>query len=77
MFVSFMEHRDLTDPFSAPQVVSLFLLASYYSFAQGLPYLAVVALLLYVGCYQVTLSIPWTRCVCLTSWDKRISFLIW
>ncbi|KAF9624639.1 hypothetical protein IFM89_023230 [Coptis chinensis] len=35
-------------------VISLFLLASYYTFLNNAPVLAVVALLLYVGCYQVS-----------------------
>ncbi|KAF8379004.1 hypothetical protein HHK36_028431 [Tetracentron sinense] len=37
-------------------VISLFLLASYYIFLNNAPVVAVVALLLYVGCYQVTKS---------------------
>eukprot|EP01018_Ginkgo_biloba_P034383 Gb_38531 [translate_table: standard] len=41
-------------------VVSLFLLAAYYNFFGGAPILAVVALLLYVGCYQVSFGpISW------------------
>ncbi|PIA58810.1 hypothetical protein AQUCO_00500626v1 [Aquilegia coerulea] len=35
-------------------VISLFLLASYYTFLDNAPVLAVVALLLYVGCYQLS-----------------------
>ena len=35
------------------QVISLFLLGSYYLFLDNAPFVAVVALLLYVGCYQV------------------------
>lgn len=35
------------------QVISLFLLASYYTFLKDSPFVAVIALLLYVGCYQV------------------------
>ncbi|KAF5735430.1 hypothetical protein HS088_TW15G00933 [Tripterygium wilfordii] len=35
-------------------VVSLFLLGSYYLFLDNLPVVAVVALLLYVGCYQLS-----------------------
>lgn len=37
------------------QVVSLFLLGSYYIFFSASPVVAVVALLLYVGCYQVNI----------------------
>ncbi|KAJ7538482.1 hypothetical protein O6H91_11G049900 [Diphasiastrum complanatum] len=41
-------------------VVSLFSLAAYYSFGKSLPVLAVVALLMYVGCYQVSFGpISW------------------
>ncbi|KAJ4822196.1 hypothetical protein Tsubulata_030998 [Turnera subulata] len=35
-------------------VISLFLLGSYYIFLDNAPFVAVVALLLYVGCYQVS-----------------------
>ncbi|GLT70226.1 hypothetical protein SLA2020_423200 [Shorea laevis] len=35
-------------------VISLFLLGSYYLFLDDVPVLAVVALLLYVGCYQLS-----------------------
>lgn len=35
-------------------VVSLFLLGSYYIFLDDVPAVAVVALLLYVGCYQIS-----------------------
>ncbi|KAE9464669.1 hypothetical protein C3L33_03462, partial [Rhododendron williamsianum] len=35
-------------------VISLFLLGSYYTFLDNAPVMAVVALLLYVGCYQFT-----------------------
>ncbi|KAH1105725.1 hypothetical protein J1N35_009493 [Gossypium stocksii] len=35
-------------------VISLFLLGSYYLFLDDLPAIAVVALLLYVGCYQLS-----------------------
>ena len=35
------------------QTVALFLLAAYYKVLSGFPYVAVGALLLYVGCYQV------------------------
>lgn len=35
-------------------VVSLFLLGSYYTFLDNAPAMAVVALLLYVGCYQLS-----------------------
>ncbi|XP_058085059.1 D-xylose-proton symporter-like 2 [Magnolia sinica] len=35
-------------------VISLFLLASYYTFLNDAPLVAVVALLLYVGCYQLS-----------------------
>ncbi|KAI3953514.1 hypothetical protein MKW92_006080 [Papaver armeniacum] len=34
--------------------VSLFLLASYYTFLNNAPFIAVCALLLYVGCYQLS-----------------------
>uniref|UniRef100_M8B887 D-xylose-proton symporter-like protein 2 n=1 Tax=Aegilops tauschii TaxID=37682 RepID=M8B887_AEGTA len=34
--------------------VSLFLLSSYYTLFTGAPYVAVIALLLYVGCYQLS-----------------------
>ncbi|KAL5724678.1 Vacuolar glucose transporter 1 [Ranunculus cassubicifolius] len=34
--------------------ISLFILASYYTFLDNAPVLAVVALLLYVGCYQLS-----------------------
>ncbi len=41
-------------------VISLFLLAAYFTFGQGVPVLAVIALLLYVGCYQVSFGpISW------------------
>lgn len=41
-------------------VASLALLAAYFSLLQGYPILAVVALLLYVGCYQVSFGpISW------------------
>ncbi|MQM02131.1 hypothetical protein Taro_034895 [Colocasia esculenta] len=33
-------------------VISLFLLSSYYNILKGVPIVAVVGLLLYVGCYQ-------------------------
>ncbi|KNA20180.1 hypothetical protein SOVF_054960 [Spinacia oleracea] len=40
--------------------VSLFLLAAYYKFLGGLPFVAVAALLLYVGCYQISFGpISW------------------
>ncbi|KAI4368865.1 hypothetical protein MLD38_017373 [Melastoma candidum] len=40
--------------------LSLFLLFSYYKFLGGLPYVAVAALLLYVGCYQISFGpISW------------------
>ncbi|XP_010261641.1 PREDICTED: D-xylose-proton symporter-like 2, partial [Nelumbo nucifera] len=35
-------------------VISLFLLAAYYTFLNNAPFVAVVALLLYVGCYQLS-----------------------
>jgi hypothetical protein len=35
------------------QAVSLFLLSSYYTLLKDVSYVAVIALLLYVGCYQV------------------------
>lgn len=35
-------------------VISLFLLGSYYTFLDDIPAVAVVALLLYVGCYQLS-----------------------
>jgi len=35
------------------QGISLFLLGAYYTFLDDAPVMAVVALLLYVGCYQV------------------------
>lgn len=35
-------------------VISLFLLGSYYLFLDDVPAVAVVALLLYVGCYQLS-----------------------
>lgn len=35
-------------------VISLFLLSSYYTFLKDAPFVAVVALLLYVGCYQLS-----------------------
>ncbi|XP_058206398.1 D-xylose-proton symporter-like 2 [Rhododendron vialii] len=35
-------------------VISLFLLGSYYTFLDNAPVMAVVALLLYVGCYQLS-----------------------
>ncbi|XP_077234878.1 D-xylose-proton symporter-like 2 [Tasmannia lanceolata] len=35
-------------------VISLFLLAGYYTFLDDVPAMAVVALLLYVGCYQLS-----------------------
>ncbi|XP_058002528.1 D-xylose-proton symporter-like 2 isoform X2 [Hevea brasiliensis] len=35
-------------------VISLFLLGSYYLFLDDVPFVAVVALLLYVGCYQLS-----------------------
>lgn len=38
------------------QTVSLFLLGSYYTYLGDVPPLAVVALLVYVGCYQVILK---------------------
>lgn len=37
------------------QAISLFLLSAYYKFLGGFPLVAVAALLLYVGCYQVML----------------------
>eukprot|EP00249_Psilotum_nudum_P017033 c26119_g1_i4 orf=326-1213(-) len=41
-------------------VLSLFLLVTHYSFSQGYPILAVISLLLYVGCYQVSFGpISW------------------
>ena len=36
------------------QAVSLFLLSSYYTLLKDAPYVAVIALLLYVGCYQLS-----------------------
>lgn len=40
--------------------LSLFLLGAYYSVGQGYPILAVIALLIYVGCYQVSFGpISW------------------
>ncbi|KAI8565240.1 hypothetical protein RHMOL_Rhmol03G0243900 [Rhododendron molle] len=38
-------------------VISLFLLGSYYTFLDNAPVMAVVALLLYVGCYQLFLPL--------------------
>ena len=38
------------------QTLSLVLLSAYYKFLGGLPLVAVAALLLYVGCYQVMLQ---------------------
>ncbi|CAI9087052.1 OLC1v1021018C1 [Oldenlandia corymbosa var. corymbosa] len=35
-------------------VISLFLLGSYYTFLDGIPAVAVVGLLVYVGCYQLS-----------------------
>ena len=44
------------------QVFSLLLLSVYYAFAQGASALAVVALLLYVGSYQVGVTtLTWGR----------------
>lgn len=40
--------------FVEEQVISLFFLGSYYLFLDNIPVVAVVGLLLYVGCYQVT-----------------------
>ncbi|KAH7429178.1 hypothetical protein KP509_09G033900 [Ceratopteris richardii] len=41
-------------------VLSLFLLAGYYSIGQGYPVLAVISLLLYVSCYQISFGpISW------------------
>ncbi|CAI9767778.1 unnamed protein product [Fraxinus pennsylvanica] len=37
-------------------VISLFLLGSYYTYLDDVPAVAVVALLLYVGCYQIDLN---------------------
>ncbi|XP_042469742.1 D-xylose-proton symporter-like 2 [Zingiber officinale] len=34
--------------------ISLFLLSSYYTFLKDLPFVAVIALLVYVGCYQLS-----------------------
>lgn len=42
--------------FGFPQALSLFLLSAYYKFLGGFPLIAVASLLLYVGCYQVTIS---------------------
>lgn len=42
------------------QALSLLLLSAYYKFLGGFPVVAVAALLLYVGCYQVPF--------CLFSW---------
>nr|GMD23955.1 D-xylose-proton symporter-like 3, chloroplastic [Ipomoea batatas] len=40
--------------------VSLFLLSAYYKFLDGFPLVAVAALLLYVGCYQISFGpISW------------------
>ena len=39
----------------ALQALSLFLLSAYYKFLGGLPFVAVAALLLYVGCYQASI----------------------
>nr|GLL27400.1 D-xylose-proton symporter-like 3, chloroplastic isoform X1 [Ipomoea trifida] len=40
--------------------VSLFLLSAYYKFLDGFPFVAVAALLLYVGCYQISFGpISW------------------
>ncbi|XP_021277892.1 D-xylose-proton symporter-like 3, chloroplastic [Herrania umbratica] len=40
--------------------LSLFLLSAYYKFFGGLPFVAVAALLLYVGCYQISFGpISW------------------
>jgi hypothetical protein len=41
--------------FKLPQAVSLLLLSAYYKFLGGFPSVAVAGLLLYVGCYQVTI----------------------
>ena len=41
--------------FKLPQAVSLLLLSAYYKFLGGFPLVAVAGLLLYVGCYQVTI----------------------
>ncbi|URD80399.1 Sugar transporter [Musa troglodytarum] len=38
--------------------ISLFLLSSYYTLLKALPAVAVIALLLYVGCYQIIVSLP-------------------
>ncbi|EFJ07313.1 hypothetical protein SELMODRAFT_133784, partial [Selaginella moellendorffii] len=41
-------------------VVSLFMLAAFFVFGKGLSFLAVIALLLYVGCYQISFGpISW------------------
>ncbi|KAF2311896.1 hypothetical protein GH714_027209 [Hevea brasiliensis] len=41
-------------------VFSLFLLSAYYKFLGGFPFVAVAALLLYVGCYQISFGpISW------------------
>ncbi|KAG5515214.1 hypothetical protein RHGRI_036301 [Rhododendron griersonianum] len=43
-----------------PQVLSLLLLSAYYKFLGGFPLVAVAALLLYVGCYQISFGpISW------------------
>ncbi|XP_062171489.1 D-xylose-proton symporter-like 3, chloroplastic [Alnus glutinosa] len=40
--------------------ISLFLLSAYYKFLGGFPFVAVAALLLYVGCYQISFGpISW------------------
>lgn len=46
-------------PICVIQALSLLLLSAYYKFLVGFPVVAVAALLLYVGCYQVILLLAY------------------
>lgn len=55
-----MHTVDLTRRFLCSQCASLLALAAYYSSGQSVPIASVVALLVYVGCYQV--QAPLSHC---------------
>uniref|UniRef100_A0A7C9FQ65 Major facilitator superfamily (MFS) profile domain-containing protein n=1 Tax=Opuntia streptacantha TaxID=393608 RepID=A0A7C9FQ65_OPUST len=51
--------------------LSLFLLSAYYKFLGGLPFVAVAALLLYVGSYQVP-----CQSICFLIWSFKFSLIL-
>ncbi|KAJ0080572.1 hypothetical protein Patl1_23861 [Pistacia atlantica] len=59
-------------------VVSLFLLGSYYLFLDDAPAVAVVALLLYVGCYQFISDIGFSSVACASvAYEISFAVILW